>query len=426
MRSGTIRLNLLLFAALFALCAASTAGAYGVDWVVLVDNTGTMRYQNRAEMTVKAIEDFVSLTERGDRISICSYGERAAPVLPVNPVLIEDESSKDYVMSHTTFGFNADRTDITAGLEYVWQERARLFPGLAAGKGKGADAVIVLLTDGKLIPVYDSYANYEKIYKKSRGRLLELASLCADQGIRICTIGLGRANKVDGGLLEEVSARTGGTYRHVPVASDVMGAYRAIADEQRSLAPLEVVKGSPVLEFQDTATASETSESPREKKTADGRAGARLSSAFSAFSPEFCLGTAGILAVFIGMVAVGTEKRQKWAMRFSTSLFGTGEKRVRGYLKPIDEAGMTSARACIGLENSGVESVRVGSGTSFLPQSDATMEFTGTRDGSPPDLHVESGSVTVEGEAVTVRKLRDGDIVDIEGHRYQYLRGNRR
>ncbi|MCK4510277.1 VWA domain-containing protein [bacterium] len=427
MRSGITRLRPLLFAALFLLCPAPVAAVgHGVDWVVLVDNTGTMRYQNRADMTVKAIEEFVSLTERGDRISICSYGERPASALPTNPVVIKNESSKDYVTSHTTFSFDADRTDITAGLEHVWQERARLFPGLAAGDGKGSAAVIVLLTDGKLIPVYDDFANYEKTYRKSRKRLLELASLCAEQGIQICTIGLGRENRIDGGLLKDISARTGGTYRHVASASNVAGAYRAIAGERRALAPVEVVRAPSIMELQDTAAAYEASESPGEKKVEQKRTGARLSRASSAFSSEFCLGSAGILAIFIGMIAVGTEKRQKWAMRFSTSLFGTGEKRVRGYLKPIDLDGTTSARACIGLENPGVESVQVGGGTSFLPHVEATMEFAGTKDGSPPELHVETGSVTVEGEVVTTRKLKDGDIVDIEGQRYQYLRGNRR
>ncbi len=424
MRSRMIRLRPLLFAALFLLCAASTAAGYGVDWVVLVDNTGTMRYQSRGVMTVQAIKEFVSLTEPGDRVSICSYGERPASVLPTNPVLIEDESSKDYVRSHATFGFNADRTDITAGLEYVWRERARLFPGLASGDGKGADAVIVLLTDGKLIPVYRSYAQYEATYDRSRRRLLELASLCAEEGIRICTIGLGRARKVDGKLLADISATTGGTYRHVAAASDVAEAYRAIAGEQRPSAPVEVVEAPSILELQDTVTASETPESPREKKVK--HVGARPWNAFGGFSSEFCLGSAGILAIFVGMIAVGTEKRQKWAMRFSTAIFGTGEMRVRGYLKPMDVAGIASARACLGLENPGVESVRVGSGTSFIPQVEAIMEFTGTKDGSPPDLHVEGGHVTVEGKAVTTRKLKDGDVVDIEGLRYQYLRGNRR
>ena len=424
MRSRMTRLRPLLFAALFLLCAATTAAGYGVDWVVLVDNTGTMRYQSRGVMTVKAIEEFVSLTEPGDRVSICSYGERPASVLPTNPVIIEDESSKDYVRAHIKLGFNADRTDITAGLEYVWRERARLFPGLASGDGKGADAVIVLLTDGKLIPVYGSYARYQATYDRSRRRLLELASLCAEQGIRICTIGLGRAQKVDGELLADISERTGGTYRHVAAAADVAEAYRAIAGEQRPSAPVEVVEAPSMLELQDAVTASETSEPPREKKVE--HVGARPSSASDGFSSEFCLGSAGILAVFVGMIAVGTEKRQKWAMRFSTAIFGTGEMRVRGYLKPIDMDGTTSARACLGLENPGVESVRVGSGTSFIPQVEALMEFAGTKDGSPPELHVESGHVTVEGKAVTIRKLRDGDVVDIEGLRYQYLRGNRR
>jgi hypothetical protein len=416
-----MRLRPLLFATLFLLCAASTAAGYGVDWVVLVDNTGTMRYQSRGVMTVKAIKEFVSLTEPGDRISICSYGERSVSVLPNHAVVIEDESSKDYVRAHTKFGFNANRTDITAGLEYVWRMRAHFFPGLEAGDGKGADAVIVLLTDGKLIPVYSSYARYEATYDRSRRRLLELASLCAEQGIRICTIGLGRSSKVDGELLTDISTRTGGTYRHVAAASGVAEAYRAIASEQRPSPPVEVVEAPSTPELQDAVTASETSESPRETKVK--HVGARPSSAFSS---EFCLGSAGILAVFVGMIAVGTEKRKKWAMRFTTAIFGTGEMRVRGYLKPIDVDGIASARACIGLENPGVESVRVGSGTSFIPQIEAIMEFTGTKDGSPPELHVEGGRVTVEGKAVTTRKLKDGDVVDIEGLRYQYLRGNRR
>jgi Mg-chelatase subunit ChlD len=441
MRSGTPRLKTLLLAVLFLACAVGTAtAAYAIDWVVLVDDTGTMRHQSRGEMTVKAIGEFVSLIERGDHVSVCSYGERPALALPTSPVVIEDESSRDYVRANTRFGFNADRTDITAGLEYVWRERSRLFPGLGAHGGKGAAAVIVLLTDGKLIPVYDDFANYDETYTKSRRRLLELASLCAKDGIRIYTIGLGREERVDGKLLTEVSARTGGTYRHVAVASDVVGAYRAIAGEQRPSALAEAPKARtgavarPASEdvsvdgfrLQDVASASETPGPLTAKSLGDEAVGASPSSGSAGFPSEFCLASAGILAIFIGMIAVGTEKRQKWAAHFSTNLFGTGETRVRGYLKPIDVPGTSSARVCIGLENSGVESVRVGSGTSFIPHVEATVEFIGTKDGSPPELHVESGNVTVEGEAAKVRKLRDGDVVDIDGARYQYLRGHRR
>ena len=133
-----------------------------------------------------------------------------------------------------------------------------------------------------------------------------------------------------------------------------------------------------------------------------------------------------MLAAFIGLVAVGSEKRQRWATRFSTAVFGTGERRVRGYLKPVDPAGTNSARANVGLENPGVDKIKVGCGTTFLPHIQTTVEFIGTTDGTPPELHVESGQVTVEGKIVTTRKMKDGDILELEGMRYQYLRGNRR
>jgi ribosome-associated protein YbcJ (S4-like RNA binding protein) len=54
------------------------------------------------------------------------------------------------------------------------------------------------------------------------------------------------------------------------------------------------------------------------------------------------------------------------------------------------------------------------------------VEFIGSTDKTPPELLVEDGTVTVEGSIVTHRKLKDGDVIEIDGLRYQYLRGNRR
>lgn len=440
MRRGTKASTVLLLAVLFTLCAAplALAGA-GVDWVVLVDNTGTMRYHSRGDMTVKAIAEFISLTRPGDHVSICSFGERPADVLPANPVLIKDESSKSRVISNAKLSFTADRTDMTAGLDYVWKQRSTLFPGLKATGAKRSDAVIVLLTDGKLIPVYDDYSKYEGIYKASRKRLLQLAALCREDGIRICTIGLGRADKLDGDLLGALADRTGGTYAHVANATNVAAAYRGFATAQRPQVSIPVVEApldrdAPVeehaaargLNLQDTATAGNIQVQDPEQRSRSSRAASHPGSGWEAFPSDFCLASAGILAVFVGMVAVGTEKRKKWATRFSKNLFGTGQKRVRGYLKPIDPPGETTARANIGLENPGLDNVKIGSGTPFMSSVEAVLEFVGTTDDSPPELHVEGEGVSVEDEAVTVRKLRDGDILDVEGLRYQYLRGNRR
>ena len=430
----------LLLAAVLVLCAPSAAGEEGgVDWVMLVDSTGSMRYQERGEKTVEGIDEFVSLTRSGDRLSVVGYGEWAALAIPRCPVSITDDASREYVRANTDLRFVADRTDITAGLEYVWDQKSSLFPGLDSSGGSQRDAVVVLLTDGKLIPVYDDFDHYEQIYRTSLKRLLELASLCREHRIRVCTIALGPEEKVDGELMRTIAERTGGTYRHVASAPDVVEAYREIAAEQRPVvqeqpalateprAEEPVGRGGSLHGLQDLASASDRPEGPSDAGDLAERARPSSSSAITAFPSDFCLGSAGVLAMFIGLVAVGTEKRQKWAGRFfSANLFGTGERRVRGYLKPIDPPGTNSARANIGLENPGLASLKIGTGTQFIPQVDAEVEFLGTTDGSPPSIHVESGCVLVEGVASSTRKLKDGDVIEIDGLRYQYLRGNRR
>ncbi|HYW68290.1 MAG TPA: hypothetical protein VE960_01690, partial [bacterium] len=306
-----------------------------------------------------------------------------------------------------------------------------------------SDAVVILLTDGKLVPVYDDFARYQEVYEESRKRLLELASLCGEHGIRVCTIALGREEKVDGELMRTVADRTGGTYRHVASAPDVVEAYREIAVEQRSMMPAEPVEPAVVeeptandsggglpwwvrLSIQDVASASDVPEESSPAGTVAERKRAWTSSGITAFPSNFCLASGGLLGVLIGVVAVGSQKRQRWAAHFSTAAFGTKDRRVRGYLKPMDSPGMNSARPNIGLENPGVGTIKVGCGTGLLPRIQTTMKFTGTSDGTPPELHVLKGQVTVEGETVTSLRMKDGDILEFEGMRYQYLRGNRR
>ena len=88
--------------------------------------------------------------------------------------------------------------------------------------------------------------------------------------------------------------------------------------------------------------------------------------------------TVRLIAVFIGVVAIGSEKRQKWVVPLTGHLFGTGERRVRGYLKPVDRPGVATARANVGLENPGVDSLRVGAGTPYLGYAcETVIEFVG-------------------------------------------------
>lgn len=136
---------------------------------------------------------------------------------------------------------------------------------------------------------------------------------------------------------------------------------------------------------------------------------------------------AAALAVMVGIVAIGIERRQAWASIFARDMFAGAQLRVRGFLKPIDAPGVATARPNIGLENPGVETLRIGAGTPYLDcVKEAVVEFLGTRDGTPPVAHVESGTAKLNGKEFKTQKLADGDVLEIEGFQYTYLRGKRR
>jgi hypothetical protein len=354
-------------------------------------------------------------------VSVFSYGEVARPVLSSYPVEIGDDASKAAVRRQLAFAFDADRTDITAGVDLVWRERERVFPRHFKGKG---DAVLVLLTDGKLIPAYDDYAQYESIYRASRSRLRELARAFGEAGIPIHAIGVGSSEKIDVPHLRSLAEWSGGGSYHVTSAEKLPDVYAGIWEDTR-----QQVAGAPT-EHQPSASSRVRI---TESATAGERAPTRRASEFAqsprAITP-FDLAyraSTGVVALFLGLVVIGARRRQRWA-EFFTRAIGPQEQRVRGYLKPADPPGTQMAHAIIGLENPGLPMLEVGYGTPYAGYARNTLiEFIGTRDGTPPTMRVTKGQVTVDGELVTDEwKLKDGQILCLEGVHYMYLRGSRR
>jgi hypothetical protein len=141
----------------------------------------------------------------------------------------------------------------------------------------------------------------------------------------------------------------------------------------------------------------------------------------------FYRGTTGAVAVFLGLVVVGTRRKQPWA-EFFTRALGPQEQRVRGYLKPVNPPHAQMARPIIGIENPGLPKLEIGHCTPYASFARETLiEFEGTRDRTPPVMRVLRGEVTIDGELVTdERTLRDGEVLGFEGAMYMYLRGHRK
>jgi len=421
--SGALALALLVPSAL----PARAAG--GLDCVIAVDCTGTMRFHGRAMAAEAAVRGLVDALEPGDRVTVYGYGEGAYPLLKRYPVQVVDEGSKRDVTDALSFVFDDDRTDITAALELAWREREEVLPT----PGSGRSGCVVVLTDGKLIPVYDDFSRYEAIHSASEARLKELGRLFGGLGVPVMSVALGTSDGVDGGLLGEVSKSSGGEYFHSPDAGALAGCFRQIAARTAAIRTAgtreaAAAGGGGSASASSDAPASEAAAPPTHHRSMSLLQGAAAAARRpSAYPGTLYQGTTAALGVIMGVVAMGVRRRQSWTTVFTRSL-GRTPARVRGYLRPVEPQGVSLARACVPLENSGSVCVKLGSGGDFLQELPNTaLEFIGTREDSGPLLRVVTGNVVVDGETVTkIRQISDGAIIGFEGRRYVYLRGSRR
>jgi len=442
-RQSASLLAMCALVALMPVLAGASGDLSGADYVLLVDCTGTMKYAGRGEATIEAVQQFVNSLNVGDRVSVFGYGEDPFPAMPVYPATVTSEDSKASIFKRITLPFTADRTDITRGLDRVWQERENVFSRALHGeaKAKEGSAYVVLLTDGKLIPVYSDYSHYDEIYTESKHRLEELGELFADMGIPIYSVGLGSPEKVDGELLTDVSGKTGGEYVSVPSSDNlpnawdrlldsVVGKFQSMTNGDASVGGEEdlmvadpasgsdgEITGSVIGGIMEMASASE----PR-----TGRAEAALAKSFGSTGRTIYQSVVGVLGVVMGFVAIGIHRRQAWTGAFTKPLLHK-EVRVKGYLRRVLPDGVIAAHRNIPIENPGLPVIEIGVGTDYAAELRETLlEFAGTTDGSPPILRVLKGSARVAGEPVEdARALLDGDIIECEGKAYKYLRGQR-
>ncbi len=447
MKTG--RMLCLIVAALMGIASLAPGGAdagapevRGSDYVLLIDCTGTMRSGGKGEATVAAIERFVESMNPGDRISVYGYGEEPFPAMPAYPATVGSETSRESIGERIVLPFTADRTDITRGLDFVWKERDNVFSSAvkSSGRGRGGSAYVVLLTDGKLIPMYDDYSEYDDVYRESRARFRELGGLFAATGIPVYTVGLGAPDRVDGDMLSELSEATGGSYFQVDTGRDlartfdeIIGEIITAPGEPEIIASLDANDGEAAATPPSAAPSNGgrrlldgVVESASAAETGAAADGAWLTSAFDDVGQHVYRSVLGILGVVMGFVAIGIHRRQSWTGVFTKPLLQK-ETRVKGYLRRVLPEGVIAAHRNIPIENPGLPEIQIGVGTGYAAElRETVLEFVGTSDGSPPCLRVVKGDARVAGEPVEeTRPLADGDIIECEGKAYKYLRGQR-
>lgn len=172
--------------------AAVPEPAQGVDAVLVIDSSGSMKETDPRRLRVPAAKMFVSLLDAQDRVGLISFSDDAYPVTPL------------------TSAEKGNQAKLFAGIDKVSAKGA--YTNLHAALAKGMDMLeregdkqrrrmLVLMSDGKMDT--GDFDKDKALIEKIRGETLEAL---AKDGIEVYTIAFTEASDMP--LLREIAGRT--------------------------------------------------------------------------------------------------------------------------------------------------------------------------------------------------------------------------
>jgi len=223
--------------------APATAGRSGVDAVLVIDSSGSMRETDPRRLRVPAAKLFISLLGVEDRVGLVSFSDAGYPVTRLTP----------------TTGANRER--LLQGVDKVSAKGAytNLYAALTAGVAllQGDDLpdrspdlerrrLLLLMSDGRMDT--GDFERDRALLDKIRGETLPAL---AAAGIEVYTIAFTEAS--DMALLHEMAARTAGMSRLASNDHELQAAFSQIFERAKQPDMLPICGG----EFQVDAAVAE-------------------------------------------------------------------------------------------------------------------------------------------------------------------------
>lgn len=191
----TVFLTLVVGGELLAKAADMDSG--GLDVVIVVDTSGSMKQTDSERLAVEAAKLFVDMMETaGSKVALVPFSHELGNVIPMTE--IHSQSDK-YVIKDALDGIRyTGDTDIGLALKAANEI-------LAQDINSENRRVILFFTDGKIDLPKGSRTNED-----SKADALDVANVAAEEEIPIYTIGLNSNGNVDQELISDLSAATGG------------------------------------------------------------------------------------------------------------------------------------------------------------------------------------------------------------------------
>ena len=185
-----------------------------VDYVFLIDNSGSIPKGEARTFAREAIKAFTELVEDGDRLSFILF-DQEAELIASETIAKQADRGRLQAALESKLTFGGRFTDLSKGTALLEEKKSILFRKLGAAK-----PAVLLISDGKLEPRGDLKAAYEKLIQ-------DWQSL--SNTIPFYTLGLGETDINDEflgtsgkRLLTRMAEESGGEFYHVRSVNDLV------------------------------------------------------------------------------------------------------------------------------------------------------------------------------------------------------------
>jgi len=215
-----------LLIALTVPVSAGRTGRPGLDVVLVMDSSGSMKKTDPGTLRIPAAKLFISLLGEQDRAGVESFSDRGYPVIYLSS--LEGEKNRKRVLKAT------EKISSKGLYTNLYDALQKAFTVLKRAWVSDREKIVVLMSDGKM-DVGDRAKDRELIEKMKR----ELIPALKKKKIKVYTIAFSEFSDRD--LLKEIARATGGAFNLALSDSDLHMIFASIFEslKEPEMLPLE-------------------------------------------------------------------------------------------------------------------------------------------------------------------------------------------
>ncbi|UCD36399.1 MAG: VWA domain-containing protein, partial [Nitrospiraceae bacterium] len=273
-------------------------GDSGVDVVIVMDSSGSMKKTDPASLRIHAARLFISLLGKHDRAGVVSFSDRGYPLLGLTHTDSEENREK-LVSAVSSISSDGRYTNLYAAL----YEGLSL---LSHNRRAGGTPIIILMSDG-MMDVGDP-AEDRRLAEEIRNKL---SVMLEGEQIRVYTIAFTKHS--DRALLEKISKLTGGFHNLALTDGDFHLVFASIFESLKSPDMLPIGDNGFLIDSSVTeVTIVTTKESPDTQVRLTDPAGSTYSSG------DTSAGLQWFASERFDMITVREPREGRWSLLFSS------------------------------------------------------------------------------------------------------------